>query len=139
MRRVFVDTGAWDAIEDDGDPHHTRALQFKNEISEKCVLVTSDYVLDETFTLLLMNIGYERTILFGQTIETLRRTGVLQVIHVMATQFAEAWEVFQRFNKDKSWSFTDCTTHVIMKQMGIQEAFAFDRHFEQMGFFRFPN
>ena len=39
---------------------------------------------------------------------------------------------------DKVWSFTDCTSNAIMKDAGIIEAFAFDRHFEQMGFIRKP-
>jgi len=39
---------------------------------------------------------------------------------------------------DKQWSFTDCTSYVVMRQLGIEEAFAFDRHFEQMGFVRRP-
>ena len=39
---------------------------------------------------------------------------------------------------DKLWSFTDCVSYVVMKQRGITEAFAFDHHFEQMGFGRQP-
>jgi len=47
-------------------------------------------------------------------------------------------EVFERFNVDKQWSFTDCVSYVVMKQNEIEEAFAFDHHFEQMGFVRRP-
>jgi predicted nucleic acid-binding protein len=52
--------------------------------------------------------------------------------------FDEAWTVFERFNRDKQWSFTDCTTYALMKQMSMVEVFAFDRHFDQMGFRRSP-
>jgi len=38
----------------------------------------------------------------------------------------------------KEWSFTDCMSYVVMKQLDIDEAFAFDHHFEQMGFMRRP-
>ena len=55
-----------------------------------------------------------------------------------ASLFDDAWTVFERFNKDKSWSFTDCTTYAVMKQMAIAEVFGFDHHFEQMGFRRKP-
>lgn len=49
-----------------------------------------------------------------------------------------AWEVFEKLNVDKKWSFTDCTSKVVMEQREIFEAFAFDHHFEQMGFVRKP-
>lgn len=41
-------------------------------------------------------------------------------------------------NIDKEWSFTDCTSYVVMKQKGITEAFTLDRHFTQMGFVQYP-
>jgi predicted nucleic acid-binding protein len=47
-----------------------------------------------------------------------------------------AWEIFARFNVAKEWSFTDCTSYAVMKQLGITEVFAFDHHFTQMGFVR---
>lgn len=35
---------------------------------------------------------------------------------------------------DKAWSLTDCSSFLIMQDLGITEALAFDRHFEQAGF-----
>jgi predicted nucleic acid-binding protein len=43
-----------------------------------------------------------------------------------------AWETFRQFD-DKSWSFTDCTSKVVMEQLNIKVAFAFDHHFQQFG------
>lgn len=34
---------------------------------------------------------------------------------------------------DKQWSFTDCTSRVVMERLGIQKVFAFDDHFRQFG------
>ncbi len=53
MRQIFVDTGAWYAIADSGDANHKAALQFRDEIAGKVRLITTDYVLDEFYTLLL--------------------------------------------------------------------------------------
>ena len=35
---------------------------------------------------------------------------------------------------DKSYSFTDCTSFVVMRELGIREALTTDRHFVQAGF-----
>jgi len=42
------------------------------------------------------------------------------------------WNVFHRFS-DKGWSFTDCSSKVIIEKLNITSAFAFDHHFQQFG------
>lgn len=44
MKRIFVDTSAWDAIADGGDPNHDIALLFKDEIAEIYHLVVTNYI-----------------------------------------------------------------------------------------------
>ncbi|HFD40366.1 MAG TPA: PIN domain-containing protein [Anaerolineae bacterium] len=138
MRRIFVDTSAWDAIADGGDPNHEHALRFKDEIVGQCRLITTNYVLDELYTLLLMNLGYQRAVDFKSKLDILVRGGILEVIWVTEEIATDAWTVFTRFNVDKWWSFTDCVSYAVMKREGIREAFAFDHHFEQMGYVRQP-
>ena len=101
-------------------------------------LYITNFVLDECYTLLLQNVGYARTVAFKSTINRMQTGGVLTVVHVSEEIEQAAWEVFARFNQDKTWSFTDCTTKVVMDTLGIQHIFAFDQHFEQMGFIRLP-
>jgi predicted nucleic acid-binding protein len=48
-----------------------------------------------------------------------------------------AWEMFQAY-RDKEWSFTDCTSFVLMQQHHLWQVFAFDHHFEQAGFQLWP-
>ena len=138
MNRIFVDTSAWDAIADRGDKNHRSALLFRNEIAGRYQLVTSNYVLDELYTLLLLNIGYQATIRFKRQLDLLSQEGVLEVIWISEQTADEAWVIFEQYNVDKRWSFTDCTSYVLMKRLAIAEAFAFDRHFEQMGLNRHP-
>jgi predicted nucleic acid-binding protein len=136
--KIFIDTSAWDAIEDSNDANHELALIFKNDLPDNCQLLTTDYVLDETYTLLLLNIGYERTVAFQKNIRELLNSGILAVIHISPSLYDAAWDVFQRFNVDKKWSFTDCISYATIKQFDIETVFAFDHHFEQMGFNRKP-
>ena len=124
---IFVDTGAWYAAFVPGDPDHAAAAAwFRSNTSP---LVTTDYVIDELLTLLLvrgeipiaMKIG---PLLLDQSLATLE--------FVMPQDVREAWSVFQSY-RDKKWSFTDCVSRVVMQRMGVAEAFAFDEHFRQFG------
>ncbi|MDZ7362134.1 MAG: type II toxin-antitoxin system VapC family toxin [candidate division KSB1 bacterium] len=136
---IFVDTGAWVALEDKKDTHHAVALQFKSELlATKNRLITTNFILDETYTLLLLDVGYGKTVNFKHALDELIHHNVVVVFHITPDIEIEAWEVFKRFNQDKNWSFTDCTSKVIMERLGIVEAFSFDHHFEQMGFNRRP-
>lgn len=134
MKRLFVDTSAWDAIADAGDPNHEVARAFQEEIAGQRLLVATSYVLDELYTLLLLNVGYQRTLDVKAKLDILVDEKVLEIIWVTEEIAAEAWDVFVRYNADKVWSFTDCISYVVMKRQGISEAFAFDDDFRQMGF-----
>ena len=134
MRRIFVDTSAWDAIADAGDPNHNVALLFQEEIAGQCLLVVTDYILDELYTLLLLNVGHRRTVDFKHKLDVLAEEKILDVVWTSREIATEAWSVFEKFNVDKQWSFTDCVSYVVMKQQGIDEVFAFDSDFKQMGF-----
>ncbi|MCK5118750.1 MAG: type II toxin-antitoxin system VapC family toxin [Candidatus Latescibacteria bacterium] len=63
----------------------------------------------------------------------IRATQTVQIIHVTEDLEEEAWELFKHYS-DKLFSFTDCTSFVVMRQWNLTEAFTNDHHFEQMGF-----
>jgi len=138
MKQLFVDTSGWDALADKADKDHERALQFRDEIAGECKLVTSNYILDELYTLLLMNVGFQPTVDYKEKLDILIAEHVLDVVWINGDLAKRAWDVFEQYNVDKLWSFTDCTSYVLMKNFGITEVFAFDHHFEQMGFTRLP-
>ncbi|NMG59375.1 PIN domain-containing protein [Geitlerinema sp. P-1104] len=136
---IFVDTSAWVALYDSRDDNHTRATSYRDECTQerKCMVITN-YILDETYTLLLDNVGYHKTIQFRKAIENLMTGKVVELLYVTESIDKLSWEVFERFNIDKQWSFTDCTSYVIMNQHGIRDVFTFDNHFSQMGFNKKP-
>lgn len=137
--KIFIDTSAWVALENRRDINYEQAITFRDEIKGKRYrLYTSNFVLDETYTLLLANVGYGRTIESAKRIRLLREKGLLHVIQVTEEIEGFAWDIFEKFNRDKFWSFTDCTSKAIMELMDIKESFSFDRNFEQMGFVRRP-
>lgn len=138
MIKIFVDTSSWSAVADAGDPNHEIALIYRDEIAERCQLIATNYILDELYTLMLVNQGYKDAIDFKKQLDIMKQEGVLEIVWITEEIAMEAWNVFERFNIDKEWSFTDCVSFVVMKQLDIKEAFAFDHHFDQMGFLRKP-
>jgi predicted nucleic acid-binding protein len=138
MKRLFFDTSAWAALADEDDANHQLALAYQDEIIGRYRFLSTNYILDELYTLLLLNVGYPQTVKFKQKLDFLTERGVLEIIWVSPELAGQAWEIFERFNVDKQWSFTDCISYVVMRQQGITEAFTFDRHFSQMGFIRRP-
>ncbi len=49
----------------------------------------------------------------------------------------KALDIFEGYD-DKDFSFTDCVSFVVMWEMGMNQAFTFDQHFDQVGFIRKP-
>ena len=138
MNQIFVDTSAWSAIADLNDIDHELAVLYQDEVAERRRLVVTNYILDELYTLMLMNQGYQDAVAFKNELDLMIQTGVLKEVWVTEEMAREAWKVFEKFNVDKEWSFTDCVSYVVMKQREIIEVFTFDHHFEQMGFMMRP-
>ncbi|MBD2547678.1 type II toxin-antitoxin system VapC family toxin [Planktothricoides raciborskii] len=138
MKKIFVDTSAFAALADKNDDNHIKAVEFNRQV-KGIILVTSNYILDELYTLLLMNVGYDPTVKFKAKLDILIAHNLLQIVWIFPEINRKTWQIFEQFNRDKQWSFTDCTSYVVMKESGITEAFTFDRHFSQMGFIRRPD
>ena len=123
---IFVDTGAWYAASVPGDPDFVAADQFMRSNQEP--LVTSDYIYCELLTLFRARGQTSRAKDWVKQVEL----GRWKIIEITIAHREEATNIYFRF-ADKAWSFTDCTSRVVMKQLGIQRAFAFDEHFRQFG------
>jgi len=69
--------------------------------------------------------------------EALLSSRITRVIKVNDEAFKDAWRLFKKF-KDKLWSFTDCTSFVLMERYRLVTAFTFDEHYRQAGFKTLP-
>lgn len=133
--KLFVDTSAWAAYHDPSDQWHAAAKEaLASLVNTRVAFVTTDYVLDETITLLLYHAGRQQALAFGDAVQRSRQ---VKLVRIDASVWEAAWQLFERYD-DKTWSFTDCTSFVIMQQMELLQAFAFDSHFEQAGFQLWP-
>ena len=93
-------------------------------------LFTTDYVVDETATLLKVR-GATHAI--DNFFELLDSSRALTVTTIGTARFAAARELFLR-RKDHAYSFTDVTSFVVMHELKIREALTHDRHFAEAGF-----
>lgn len=91
-------------------------------------LVTTDYIYDELLTLFRSRGHTDRGMDWVAQVRQRR----CEIIRVTRADIRKATDVFFGF-ADKGWSFTDCTSLVVMQRLGIQRAFAFDDHFRQFG------
>ena len=124
---IFVDTGAWFAYFVRRDPDHNAARKWISR--NDSLLISSDYILDELFTLLKRRESHTVAVAAGKI---LNEEKICQIIKITTDDFIRAWRVFVQFS-DKGWSFTDCASKVVMERLSISTAFSFDEHFEQFG------
>ena len=130
MEKVFVDTGAWVGLFVANDQNHQKAVSiFEDLKSKKISLYTSDYVIDETITAILVRGNYNQSVMAGKVLLTSK---IIKIIHVAPESFQATWELYNKY-QDKEFSFTDVSSFVIMKNLNIKKAFTFDKHFKQVG------
>ena len=131
MKQIFADANGWIALNSKKDQLHNAAVTINKELLQSGHrYMTTNFVLDETYTALLTKVGHFAAVDFG---ERIRGARTVQVIHITQDIEEKAWTLFKQYY-DKDFSFTDCTSFVVMQQLNLTEALTNDHHFEQIGF-----
>jgi len=129
--KLFVDTSAWLALNDKNDQYHGKAISRLNVVKrQKIELITSEYVVDESLTIIRYRVSHGAAVIFG---DALMDSTIVTVIDITADERFQAWLLFKKYD-DKELSFTDCTSFALMNKLWLRKAFAFDDHFKQVGF-----
>ena len=128
---VFMDSAGFLALWDAGDEHHAAAIRLQGELARKRrPFLTTDYVVDETVTLLLVRHSHNAAVDFLDTVE---RSEALRLEWIGPERFHAACALFRKC-ADKEWSFTDCVSFGTMRELRVRDAFTTDHHFKQAGF-----
>lgn len=128
---IFLDTAGVLALWDSRDEHHKHAVKIQQEAArKKRRFVTTDYILDESVTLLLVRHSHPAA---SDFIDTIEKTGFLKVEWSTSEKFFAATSLFRKHD-DKDWSFTDCVSFVTMKELKLRDAFTSDHQFEEAGY-----
>lgn len=131
MKSIFVDTAAWIAAADSADISGPSVRDARDQwLSEGGILVTTDYVVDETLTTIRFRLGLDAAEAWWRQLEGSTR---LRIESVGETRRERARSLFFGY-RDKDFSFTDCCSFVVMRELRIRRVMTLDHHFRQMGF-----
>lgn len=126
---VFVDTSAILALLDRRDANHPAAERLWQALVDRGeILSTTNYVLLESFALVQRRLGLAAARDLADALvpmfsikwvdEDSHRAGLAAVLAA----------------EQKRLSLVDCVSFEAMRELGAEQAFAFDRHFAEQGF-----
>lgn len=129
--RIFVDTSFFKAMSDHEDDFHQDSIKILEKLGGlDFEFITTNYILDETYTLIRKRCGYQDAIDFHDGLG--RGFLNLTILRVEIDDEILGWKLFQ-----EDWSklsFTDCTSFAVMKRLELQDVATFDQHFARAGF-----
>lgn len=131
---MFIDTWGWLALRDRREDLHEEAKTVYQKYRKKNAnLYTSDYVLDETFTLLFKRLSKR---LAQDSIDQIHKTietNSLTLGWINQKEFNRAKRLREKFQDKPDISFTDLTSMVIMEKYSIKKILTSDDHFTHVG------
>jgi len=135
LEDIFVDTSAWIALVDKDDSHHKEAASsYPSLLKNHRNLITSNFVIAETYIIILNELGHKLAIDF---LEKLKASPRILKIYSNEDIEEEAEPILVKYS-DQDFSYTDAISFVIMKRQKIRKAFSFDKHIVIAGFVNIP-
>jgi predicted nucleic acid-binding protein len=129
--KVFVDTWGWLVLADPKDPFHSQAVLYYEECSKDSGRIfTSDFVLDETFTLMFRRRPYKEALHFCSG---LLQSPFIRIESVTEPRFLKTFELRKRFSDKPLISFTDLSSMTIMSELKVTDILTGDAHFSHIG------
>ena len=129
MAEVFVDTSAiYAALVADDQAHSEARAGLARLGREGAVLVTHSFVIQETVALLQARSGIDAVRRFDDEV-----LPALAVVWVTDSLYQRSMAALLAVSSRRV-SLTDWMSFEVMRDRGIQRAFAFDKHFRQQGF-----
>jgi len=131
--KLFLDTSALYAYFDKSDSEHERISEYINLSADDFYL--TNYIVDELITLLrFRNFEIKQ---FKSYIDEIWNESFCNIMYVMPEIEKEAWKMLIKYH-DHKFSFTDCTSFVVMKKSLIKKVCTVDEHFKIAGFRVYP-
>lgn len=133
-KKIFVDSSAFVSVTDQSERQYERASTWFGNVPFSTKLLTTQFILDESITRIRTLMGTHSAHEFAND---LLNSDHCQIIWIQKEHFLRALEKFKKYS-DQTFSFTDCTSFVVMEEKGIKDAFTFDDDFKRAGFRMHP-
>ncbi|MHB1708805.1 MAG: type II toxin-antitoxin system VapC family toxin [Thermoplasmataceae archaeon] len=130
---IFLDTSVLVSYLVEKDSNHSRAVELVNEIvsGKHGYAVTSDYVFDETVTVVFVRSkSLEIAITAGRLIKE-----SIAMIMIDEGIFENSWMRFKN-QEPTRFSFTDCTILSLVKENHIDKIATFDKEFKSTDIYK---
>jgi len=132
--KLFVDTWGWLTLYDKREAKHRDVVSFYDHFrSQGGRLYTTDYVLDETLTLLFNRLSFSQAREAMDILEQAVGKGYLNLEWITPERFAQAKVLRLRFQDKPRISFTDLSSMAVMEELGISTILTGDVHFTHVG------
>ena len=130
-REVFIDTSGLYALVNRKDTYHNAARDVVVRLARQGrKLVLTDYVVGETATLAKMHSGAHVAL---RVVDLVEQSAGIRLERIDSTRF-DATKAYFRKHAYHEYSFTDCASFVVMRELRIREAVTTDGHFVEAGF-----
>jgi uncharacterized protein len=120
----------WVALADRRDPGHIPATEIFQQARRSGGAITSNFILDETFTLLFQRRPFDDAWHFTTTVV---QSPFIDIQEVTAARFSRTIEFRKQFSDKPNISFTDLSTMAIMVELGVRDILTADRRFTRVG------
>ncbi len=135
IKKIFIDTGGLIAFVNQNEKRHLTAKKLLSEYQNKTSkLYTSDYVIDEFLTYLRC----KQKVPVTQIVQCLQllELSEIEIYGITKDLFGLALKLMAKY-QDQYFSFTDCVSFAVMKELKINNVMTTDKHFEIFGYRNF--
>lgn len=121
-------------LRDRRESRHQEVVSYYRDLRlHQGVAYTSDYVLDETITLLFRRLPFTTARESLESIQQAIGEGYLILEQITPSRFEEAIDLRLKFQDKPRISFTDFVSMVVMRERGVTHILTEDDHFAQVG------
>lgn len=134
MSRVFVDTWGWISLFSRKERCHEQVSRlYKSIRSTSGQIVTTDYVLDEVWTMLFKRVPFSSARTAMEAVNQAAAEGYLALERISPERFEAAQRLRLTLHDKPDISFTDLTSMTVMRETSITEIITGDAHFTHVG------
>lgn len=129
-----MDTWGWLSLFDRRESRHEDVSRLFQDLNRAGALIyTTDYVIDETITLLFKRVPRSMAFASYEKLEAAWKGGFLMMEWIDRDRFEGTLALRRRYDDKPDISFTDLSSMVVMQERGIRDVITGDAHFNHVG------